>query len=409
MSDYVVNLAKAAKEASIKMALLDSTTKKKILLDCAEIIENNKELIKQENSKDIEKAIENNISKALIDRLLLDDKRIHSMSDSFRQLALQKDPIGTIDSGFKHQNGMTIEKKRVPLGVLAMIYESRPNVTCEASALAIQSSNAIILRGSASAIHSNTILAKLINQVTDLPKGCIGFVESEDRSYVDELITMKDYIDVLIPRGGKGLKEYIIHNATIPVIETGSGVCHAYIDEYCDHDMAKQLIINGKTQRPGVCNAIETIVVHKNQLEFAKEIASTLSSLHVEVRVDSKMKDTSYTIATDDDYGVEYLDLICSMKIVDSLDEAITFINTHSSKHSDMICSENYHHVERFLNEVDSAVVYANASTRFSDGGEFGFGGEVGISTQKLHARGPMGANDLTTTKYVVRGNGQVR
>ena len=340
------------------------------------------------------------------------------MAQSLREMAAFTDPIGEIVSGWRHKNGISIEKKRVPLGVIGMIYESRPNVTVDSAGLAIKSSNAVILRGSANAINSNIFLNRLFNETgtkAGLPENSVQLIESTDRELVKEMITLDKYIDVLIPRGGKGLKKFIIENATIPVIETGAGVCHVFVDETAKVEMALPIVENAKTQRPSTCNSIETVLVHRN---IAEKILPVLTDMLIKDKVELRYSKEALEIvgnrndvklAEEEDFGAEYLDMIMSLKLVDSVDEAIEYINSHSTQHSDSIITENIENAERFLNEVDSAAVYLNASTRFSDGGEFGFGGEIGISTQKLHARGPMGVRELTTTKYVVRGNGQVR
>lgn len=311
---------------------------------------------------------------------------------------------------------MQISKIRVPLGVLGIIYESRPNVTIDAAALALKSSNAVILRGSANAISSNKFLVNLFNRVADkfsLPKNAVQLITNTDRNAVSEMIKMHEFIDVLIPRGGKNLKEFIIQNATIPVIETGAGVCHIYVDESANLNEAIEIIKNAKTQRPSTCNSVECVLLHE---KIADEILPSLIAKldNVELRLDRNLYEnfggfSNVRLASKEDFGEEFLDLVLAVKSVQDTSEAISYINSHSSGHSDSILSQNYENIEKFLNAVDSAVVYANASTRFSDGGEFGFGGEIGISTQKLHARGPMGVKELTTVKYVVRGNGQIR
>ncbi|MBP6282216.1 MAG: glutamate-5-semialdehyde dehydrogenase, partial [Leptotrichiaceae bacterium] len=341
-----------------------------------------------------------------------------AMAQSLREMAVFSDPIGEIVSGWRHKNGISIEKKRVPLGVIGMIYESRPNVTIDSAGLALKSSNAVILRGSSNAINSNIFLNKLFNEAgrkAGLPDNSVQLIESTDRDMVKEMITLDKYIDVLIPRGGKGLKKFIIENATIPVIETGAGVCHVFVDESAKIDMALPIIENAKIQRPSTCNSIETVLIHRN---VAKNIMLRLTDMLIKDKVELRYsKDAldlvenrkDVNLASEEDFGAEYLDMIMSLKIVDSIEEAIEYINEHGTHHSDSIITENIGNAEKFLNEVDSAAVYLNASTRFSDGGEFGFGGEIGISTQKLHARGPMGIRELTTTKYIIRGNGQIR
>ncbi len=411
-------MGKKAKEASKKLLLLDSSTKNNALIAIAEELIARKKEIKKANRTDLENGKEVGLSFALLDRLELTDSRIEGMAQSLREMAAFTDPIGEIVSGWRHKNGISIEKKRVPLGVIGMIYESRPNVTVDSAGLAIKSSNAVILRGSANAINSNIFLNRLFNETgtkAGLPENSVQLIESTDRELVKEMITLDKYIDVLIPRGGKGLKKFIIENATIPVIETGAGVCHVFVDETAKVEMALPIVENAKTQRPSTCNSIETVLVHRN---IAEKILPVLTDMLIKDKVELRYSKEALEIvgnrndvklAEEEDFGAEYLDMIMSLKLVDSVDEAIEYINSHSTQHSDSIITENIENAERFLNEVDSAAVYLNASTRFSDGGEFGFGGEIGISTQKLHARGPMGVRELTTTKYVVRGNGQVR
>ena len=415
MKNYMEEMGKKAKEASRKLLLLDAGTKNNALLAIAEELIARKEEIKEANRTDLENGKKAGLSFALLDRLELTDSRIEGMAQSLREMAAFTDPIGEIVSGWRHKNGISIEKKRVPLGVIGMIYESRPNVTIDSAGLAIKSSNAVILRGSANALISNIFLNKLFNEAgmkAGLPENSVQLIESTDRELVKEMITLDRYIDVLIPRGGKGLKKFIIENATIPVIETGAGVCHVFVDESAKVDMALKIIENAKTQRPSTCNSIETVLIHRN---VAEKILPALTDMLIKDRVELRYSSEALEIignrsdvklASEEDFGAEYLELIMSLKLVDDVDEAIEYINTHSTQHSDSINIEN---AEKFLNEVDSAAVYLNASTRFSDGGEFGFGGEIGISTQKLHARGPMGVRELTTTKYVIRGNGQIR
>lgn len=416
--NYMEEMGKRAKEATKKLLLLDAKTKNNILLAIADELIVRKEEIKKANKVDLEKGKEVGLSFALLDRLELNDKRIEAMAQSLKEMAAFTDPIGEIITGWRHKNGISIEKKRVPLGVIGMIYESRPNVTIDSAGLALKSSNAIILRGSANAINSNIYLNKLFNEVGikyGLPENSVQLIESTDRDLARQMITLNKYIDVIIPRGGKGLKQFIIENATIPVIETGAGVCHVYVDESAKIEIALKIIENAKTQRPSTCNSIETVLIHRSIAEkilpsltdalLAKKVELRYSEEALKIVADKK----EVKLATEEDFGAEYLDLILSLKLVENVDEAIEYINSHSTQHSDSIITESIDNAEKFLNEVDSAAVYLNASTRFSDGGEFGFGGEIGISTQKLHARGPMGIRELTTTKYVVRGNGQVR
>ena len=418
MKNYMEEMGKKAKIASKKLLVLDSETKNRALLKIAEELIIKKEEIKEANRTDLENGKKSGLSFALLDRLELTDSRIEGMAQSLREMAAFIDPIGEVVSGWRHKNGISIEKKRVPLGVIGMIYESRPNVTIDSAGLAIKSSNAVILRGSANALNSNIFLNRLFNEAgmkAGLPENSVQLIESTDRELVKEMITLDRYIDVLIPRGGKGLKKFIIENAAIPVIETGAGVCHVFVDESAKVDMALEIIENAKTQRPSTCNSIETVLIHRNVAEkILPALTDMLIKDKVELRYSSEALEvignrSDVKLASEEDFGAEYLDLIMSLKLVDDVEEAIEYINTHSTQHSDSIITENIENAEKFLNEVDSAAVYLNASTRFSDGGEFGFGGEIGISTQKLHARGPMGVRELTTTKYVVRGNGQIR
>ena len=427
MNEYILKLGQNAKKASKELLTIDTRIKNRALREIAKALIERKEEIKLANQKAIENGKETGLSFALLDRLELNDNRIEGMAESLNVIAGFVDPIGEILNGWKHQNGLLIEKKRVPLGVIGIIYESRPNVTIDSAGLAIKSSNAVILRGSANAINSNKCLNKIFNEVADaqgLPKNSVQLIESVDRELVKDMIRMNEYIDVLIPRGGKGLKQFIIENATIPVIETGAGVCHVFVDETGDLSKALPIIENAKIQRPSTCNSIETVLLHEKVANaILPELTAMLIEDKVELRYDSKAleivssnPDKKYSdyakqvkLATEEDFGAEYLDMIMSLKIVKDIDEAVEYINEHSTQHSDSIITENLDNAEKFLNEIDSAAVYLNASTRFSDGGEFGYGGEIGISTQKLHARGPMGVRELTTTKYIIRGNGQIR
>lgn len=420
---YIEELGEKAKIASKKLLTLDTKTKNRALLAIADELINKKDEIKAANKIDLENGKASGLSFALLDRLELTDSRIEGMAQSLREIAAFVDPIGEILTGWNHKNGMSIAKKRVPLGVIGMIYESRPNVTIDSAGLSIKSSNAVILRGSSNAINSNIYLNKLFNEVGEksgLPKNSVQLIEKTDRKLVKEMITLDKFIDVLIPRGGKGLKKFIIENATIPVIETGAGVCHIFVDESADIEMALPIIENAKTQRPSTCNSIETVLVHR---KIAEKILPELTEMLLKDKVELRYSEEAYKIvkntdfghkenlklATEEDFGAEYLDMIMSLKLIDNVEEAIEYINEHGTHHSDSIMTKNIDNAEKFLNEVDSAAVYLNVSTRFSDGGEFGFGGEIGISTQKLHARGPMGVRELTTTKYVIRGNGQIR
>lgn len=418
MNKYIEEMGKKAKIASQKLLTLDTKTKNNALCAIADELIEKKEEIKAANKIDLENGKKSGLSFALLDRMELTDARIEGMAQSLREIAAFTDPIGEILTGWNHKNGMSIAKKRVPLGVIGMIYESRPNVTIDAAGLCLKSSNAVILRGSENAINSNIYLNKLFNEVgkkAGVPENSVQLIEKPERELVKEMITLNEYIDVLIPRGGKGLKKFMIENATIPVIETGAGVCHVFVDESADIEMALPIIENAKTQRPSTCNSIETVLVHKNiTSEILPELTDMLIKDKVELRYSKEALEivgnrSDVKLAQDEDFGTEYLDMVLSLKLVDNVEEAICYINEHGTHHSDSIITKNIQNAEKFLNEVDSAAVYLNASTRFSDGGEFGFGGEIGISTQKLHARGPMGVRELTTTKYVIRGNGQIR
>ena len=418
MNKYIEEMGKKAKIASQKLLTLDTKIKNNALRAIADEIIEKKEEIKAANKIDLENGKKAGLSFALLDRMELTDARIEGMAQSLREIAAFNDPIGEILTGWNHKNGMSIAKKRVPLGVIGMIYESRPNVTIDAAGLCLKSSNAVILRGSENAINSNIYLSRLFSEVgkkVGIPENSVQLIEKPERELVKEMITLNEYIDVLIPRGGKGLKKFMIENATIPVIETGAGVCHVFVDESADIEMALPIIENAKTQRPSTCNSIETVLVHRNiASEILPELTDMLIKDKVELRYSKEALEivgnrSNVKLAQDEDFGMEYLDMVMSLKLVDNVEEAIHYINEYGTHHSDSIITKNIENAEKFLNEVDSAAVYLNASTRFSDGGEFGFGGEIGISTQKLHARGPMGVRELTTTKYVIRGNGQIR
>ncbi len=375
------------------------------------------------NETDIKNACEKGMKESLIDRLRLTTDRINSMAQGIDQIISLNDPVGEIVESTLRPNGLEICKKRVPLGVIGIIYESRPNVTADAFGLCFKTGNAVILKGGSDAIHSNTAIVSVIRKALEdyakeagldgeLLKNSIQLIQDTSRETARAFMRLNQYVDVLIPRGGAGLIRTVVENSTIPVIETGTGNCHVYVDEYADIDMAVKIIENAKTQRTGVCNACESLVIHKNILKEAlPPICEMLKRHHVEIRGDEAAREVVEGLvpATEEDFGTEYLDLIISVKTVCSLDEAIDHINTHNTKHSETIITKDYNHARRFLNEIDAAAVYVNASTRFTDGFEFGFGAEIGISTQKLHARGPMGLKELTTTKYIIYGDGQIR
>lgn len=415
MNEYVLELGKKSKDASKKLIKIDTVTKNNFFSILKNNLDKFREKIKEQNQIDIENGEKKGLTKAFLDRLLLTDSRIDGMLESIEIVRNFKDPIGEIVEGFRHSKGMEIKKVRVPLGVIAMIYESRPNVSIDASILCLKASNSIILRGGSDSINSNKVLVNIVRKSlleANMPEDAVILMEKTEREHVNDLLKLNDYIDVAIPRGGKGLKKAIMENATIPVIETGAGVCHVYVDSEASKEKAIEIIINSKTQRPGVCNALETLLIHKDKLnEILPELVDKLEEKNVELRGDKRVLEIVNIMkeATEEDWDTEYLDLILSIKTVDSLDEAINHINEHSTKHSDAIITENFDKANTFTKEVDSACVYVNASTRFTDGGEFGFGGEIGISTQKLHARGPMGVRELTSLKYIISGNGQIR
>lgn len=404
-----------AKKASRYLAKLGIDEKNKALDAVADALETNAEYIIRANEKDLENARANGMKPALIDRLALNEKRINAMADGIRVLTGLEDPIGEVTGMKKRPNGLVIGTKRVPLGVVAIIYESRPNVTADAFGLTFKSGNACILRGGSDSINSNIAIEEVIsNALKDcgIDQDVINLVRDTDRALVNELMHMNNYVDVIIPRGGAGLIKNVVMNSTVPVIETGTGNCHVYVDEYADIQMAVDIIYNAKTSRIGVCNACESLVVHKAVAKQAvPAIVDALKQKDVEVRGDEYacQCDDRIVKASEEDWGKEYLDYIISLKTVDSIDEAIEHINRYNTGHSESIITKDYNNANRFLDEIDAACVYVNASTRFSDGYEFGFGAEIGISTQKLHARGPMGLKALTTTKYVIYGEGQVR
>lgn len=411
----LINLGKRAKEASYELMNLGTNEKDDALRNMADKLLANSEEILKENKKDLENAIQKGTSKAMLDRLSLDKKRIEDMADGLRQVALLSDPVGEVVSMWKRPNGIQIGKQRVPMGVIGIIYEARPNVTCDAAGLCLKTGNAVILRGGSEAINSNKAIVKALSEgIKDagLPENSVQLVQDTSREVATEMMRLNGYIDVLIPRGGAGLIQSVVKNATVPVIETGTGNCHVYVDSESDLDMAKNIIINAKTSRPSVCNAEEKLLVHEIIAEeFLPIIISALKKENVEVRGDEKTMKIVSDIkkATEDDWGKEYNDYIISVKVVSSVDEAIDHINKYGTGHSEAIVTKNYDNSQRFLQRVDAAAVYVNASTRFTDGYEFGFGAEIGISTQKLHARGPMGLNELTTTKYIIYGSGQIR
>lgn len=404
-----------AKAASRALAVLPSDVKNKALFAMADALVSESGYILDENKKDVELAYENGTKKAMIDRLLLTKERIESMAEGVRQVANLPDPIGEIIEENDRPNGLKIIKKRVPIGVIGIIYEARPNVTSDAAALCIKSGNCAFLRGGSEAIRSNVAICSVMNEAAkkeSLPEGCISLISDTSRESANKMMKMNKYIDVLIPRGGAGLIKTVVENSTVPVIETGSGVCHTYVSAYADFDMAEKIVINAKVSRPSVCNSMETLLVDKAcAKEFLPRIAKKLSDLGVELRgcAESRKICPSLKEATELDWSCEYNDYILSVKITDGLDEAISHITKYSTGHSEAIVSENKEEQRAFCDRIDAAAVYVNASTRFTDGFEFGLGAEIGISTQKIHARGPMGLKELTSIKYIVLGNGQIR
>lgn len=407
--------AKLAKQAARKLAILPTKTKNAALLAMADALLERREIILAANQKDISDGRSQGLSEALLDRLLLTEQRLQDMVDGLRQLVSLPDPIGETLSVTRRPNGLEIRQVRVPLGVIAMIYEARPNVTVDAAGLCLKSGNAVILRGGSEAFHSNQILTAVMTEAAQgagLPEGVISLVKTTEREAVQILLKMNRYIDVIIPRGGAGLIQTVIQNSTVPVIQTGVGVCHTFVDESADLAMAADIAFNAKVSRPGVCNAMETLLVHEKIADrFLPMMVKRYREANVEVRGDEATQRLHEAVkpATEEDWATEYHDYILSVKVVKDLDEAIEHIARYSTGHSEAIVTSNYFQARRFQQEVDAAAVYVNASTRFTDGGEFGFGAEIGISTQKLHARGPMGLKEMTSTKYLIDGEGQIR
>ena len=404
----------AAKQAARKLAVAGNQ-KDTALEAIAAALEAHTEEILAANREDLFAAEQNGMSRSLMDRLALNEKRIAGMADGVRQVKAQPDPVGQVLEGGVRPNGLRIEKVAVPLGVIGIIYEARPNVTADAAALCLKAGNAVILRGGKEAFRSNQAIAEVMRDAVEaagLPRDSIQLVQDTSRASSIEMMGLTGYLDVLIPRGGAGLIRAVVENSHVPVIETGVGNCHVYVDDAAGLEMAAEIIFNAKTSRPSVCNAIETVLVHKDAARaFLPKMKAKLDEKQVEIRGCEKTREIlpDCVPACEEDWATEYLDYILAVKVVDSLDEAMAHIASYSSGHSECIVTENYRNAERFLSEVDAAAVYVNASTRFTDGGEFGLGAEIGISTQKLHARGPMGIRQLTSQKFVIRGNGQIR
>lgn len=411
----VVQKAQKADQVSKVLAHLSASQKNQVLLEMAKRLREGEEALLEANQKDLLGAEKENRASAFIDRLRLNKKRIEAMAEGLEQIAALPDPIGEILEGFQRPNGLRIEKIRVPLGVIGIIYESRPNVTVDAAGLCFKSGNAVLLRGGSEAIHSNKALTQILQDGLEnfnLPREIIQLVETTDRAAVGEMLKLNKHLDVIIPRGGAGLIQFVVQNSTVPVLETGEGNCHVYVDESADLAMAEEIVINSKCQRPGVCNAAEKLLIHRSLKEgFLPRILKKLKENKIRIKGTEELRkmDSSVEPATEEDWYVEFLDLVMGVKLVGSMEEAMEHIAKYGSSHSEAIITTNYERAETFLRSVDSAAVYVNASTRFTDGFEFGFGAEIGISTQRLHARGPMGLKELTTYKYIVRGNGQIR
>ncbi len=407
--------AKAAKDASRIVAVLSTAARNRALESVAEILAESHESVFAENRKDVAAAREGGMKESLVDRLELNQKKMKGIVEGVRGVISLPDPVGSSEAAWVRPNGLRITQVRVPFGLIGIIYESRPNVTVDTFSLALKSGNAILLRGSRSAIHTNRELVRLIKaglMGTQVPEEAVALVESMEREAVNAMLRMKEYIDLVIPRGGQGLIDMVVEKTTIPVIETGVGNCHVFVDASADAEMAKRIVINAKCQRPGVCNAMETLLVHEAVAEsLLPEIVRLLKDKGVEVRGCETTRRILPEVkeATEEDWATEYLDLILTVKVVKNVGEAIEHITKYGSIHSEAILSNDYANVCRFTSEVDAAAVYVNASTRFTDGGEFGFGAEMGISTQKLHVRGPVGLKELTTTKYIIQGQGQIR
>lgn len=415
MKEMLVQLGKRAKDAEAALRTISTDKKNQVLAAVADHLVKNSEALLKANEEDVKNGKANHMPEGLVDRLLLTRERIEGMADGLRQLVDLEDPVGEVIGMKKRPNGLLIGQKRVPLGVIGIIYEARPNVTADAFGLCFKTGNVVILKGGSDAIHSNQAIVACIRETLKeqgITEDAIQLIEDTSRETAAEFMKMNEYVDVLIPRGGKGLIRAVVNQSTIPVIETGTGNCHIYVDETADPEMAADIIMNAKTQRVGVCNACESLLVHDSMKEVLLPVlAERLREKHVEMRADQEALSLmpGAVPADEEDWGTEYLDYILSIKIVYSVEEAIAHINRYNTGHSEAIITNSYTHAQKFLDEVDAAAVYVNASTRFTDGCEFGYGAEIGISTQKLHARGPMGLLALTTTKYIIYGNGQIR
>ncbi len=409
----LIEIGRKAKKAARQLAFASTESKNNALIAMSEALINNEQEILKANGLDVQAAEEKGLKKSLVNRLRLTASSIRQISQSLQEVVALRDPVGEGEV-WTRPNGLRIQQTRVPLGVVAMIYEARPNVTVDAAALCLKSGNVVILRGGSEALESNKVLTRVIAEAAEesgLPGGCIQLIRETNREWVQQLMRLNDYVDVIIPRGGAGLIQTVVQNATVPVIETGTGMCHAFVDRDADYQKAIAIVINAKTQNPGVCNALETMLVDEGiARDFLPLIGEELKKHHVELKGCPKTCEIlTYALpATEEDWVSEHLDLILSVKVVTDLDGALDHIYQYTTKHSETIITEHYTKAQRFLKEIDAAAVYVNASTRFTDGGRFGFGAEIGISTQKLHARGPMGLRELTTIKYMIFGDGQI-
>jgi len=415
LENEIKHLALEAREASHVIAALSTTVKNDLLLKMAEALEANSDSLIAENEKDIAAARERGLSAAMIDRLVLDEARINAMADGLREVAELPDPVGELTGMWRRPNGIEVGRMRIPLGVIGIIYESRPNVTADAAGLCLKSGNAVVLRGGSEAIHSNNAIGNILQQELQkqgLPEAIVQVITTTDRDAVNVLLRQEEYIGLIIPRGGEGLIRFVAENSRIPVIKHYKGVCHTFVDASADLEMAESICINAKVQRPGVCNSMETLLIHKDIAEtFVPRIAAAMKKNGVELRGCSVTREFAPDIktATEEDWHAEFLDLILAVRVVDDMEQAIEHIKTYGSLHTEVIVTGNYRNSQQFLRRVNSSVVMVNASSRFSDGNQFGLGAEIGISTTKLHSFGPMGLEDLTTRKFIVLGDGQIR
>lgn len=415
IAEQIRKIAADAREASFAMAKLSSGAKNELLVNMAMALINNTPYLIEENAKDLEAGEKKGLSAAMLDRLMLNEARVKAMSDGLREVAALPDPVGEVTKMWKRPNSLMVGKMRIPLGVIGIIYEARPNVTADAAALCLKAGNAVILRGGSEAINSNLAISKILQEEmgkVGIPASALSVIPFTEREGVLEMLKQEEFIDLIIPRGGESLIRFVVEHSKIPVIKHYKGVCHVFIDASADFAMAERIIINAKTQRPGVCNALETLLIHKDIAEtFVPRIAEALGTLSVELRGDEAFRQFAPAAkpATEEDWYAEYLELILACRVVDSMDDAIAHINRYGSLHTEAIITSDYGNAQRFIREVNSGVVLVNASTRFSDGNQLGLGAEIGISTTKLHSFGPMGLEDLTTTKFIVYGEGQVR